>query len=140
MMGFGLFLFLVVVVMEMAPSSVLGELRVGRALEEGRVLGRFLFQWPASFCKPCSFPGPRAPGCRDGPNAFGLVALRPPMSSWCPGPFLAPGPVHGTRITLSPGLFPSQGCHFQTPCPFERKEVTLGTQFYGARGVSTLAP
>lgn len=35
MMGFGLFLFLVVVVMEMAPSSVLGELRVGRALEEG---------------------------------------------------------------------------------------------------------
>lgn len=42
MMGFGLFLFLVVVVMEMAPS-VLGDLRVGRALGEGRVLGPFLF-------------------------------------------------------------------------------------------------
>lgn len=52
-MGFGLFLFLVVMVMELVPSYVLED-----SLGVGRALGLFLFGLPASFCKLCSLLRP----------------------------------------------------------------------------------
>lgn len=145
MMGFGVFLFLVVVVMEMAPS-VLGAASDWEDPGGGGSWGPFCFSClPASANCAASW-GLGLQGARTAPppSAWWPSGLPHPLGDqrqW-PGPFPVPGPVHGTRIIERPGLSPSQGCrHFQTACPSERMEVTLGTQFYGVeKGGSTLAP
>lgn len=148
-MGFGLFLFLVVVGMEMAPYVFDNSSGAGGAGGAGQ--GVLRKGWQHRAVGAVGTPPPASAPCFLGPphgqpNALGLLAPRPPASPWCPdgwlGPWVLPQVPHVAHITESPARALARAAAVSRQLPLLKgwRRLALGTRFYKARGASALAP